>query len=134
MSDKPNFFEQIKNGNFSVEMMQDYIQNHTKQMLFVCLGLVIILILLSLLIFTSPDTKGKKKTKSTNELVVPLHDNLILPEEPGFPAEFQFYRERRSTWTREEAEEWFVAPDEVMLENLENANNNVISDILGAAP
>ena len=36
--------------------------------------------------------------------------------------------------SKEDAEKWFTAPDDSMIVELEEANNAIISDILGVAP
>lgn len=130
-----NFFLRAKELIADPNALQDYILSHKKQMIVVCALCVLVLFLVTMLIITSPEVSSlSKKNKRTITNPVRLEDALVLPSEPGYPEDFQFYRSQRDTWTKEEAERWFSVPDEKMMSELENANNTVISDILGAAP
>lgn len=136
MQSLSDFFARIKKTNFKKlldpDTLQDYVLSHKKQMIYVCGGLVLVLLLLCALIITSPDIKPKKNVPKAQ--AVPLEDTPVLPEEPGIGDEFRYYREQHKVWSREDAEEWFTPPDGDILKDLEETNNTIISDILEAAP
>jgi hypothetical protein len=63
-----------------------------------------------------------------------LQNPLIPPQEPAIPDDYLLYRERKSAWSDEEVDRWFIVPDSNMLRDLHAANGKMISDLLKAAP
>lgn len=117
----------IKNGSVA-----EFAQNHKKQLIgCVCgiAGIIVLVLILSLCV-----SIVRNRTQKITAIVPPLEEPLIMPKEPGINDNFQFYREQKSEWTKEDAEKWFTAPDDSMIVELEEANNAIISDILGVAP
>jgi hypothetical protein len=63
-----------------------------------------------------------------------LQNSLVPPPEPGVPDDYLLYRERKSMWTQQEVDRWFIVPNAEMLQELHNSNEKMISDLLKAAP
>ena len=113
--------------------LKEFSQNHKPQMLTLCgtiCGFVVVMLLLSVILSAS----SKPKTNKLENIIPPLEEPLIMPKEPGISDSFQYYREQKDAWTKEDVDKWFVAPDDSMIVEIEDANNTIISDILGVAP
>ena len=113
--------------------LKEFSQNHKPQMLTLCgtiCGFVVVMLLLSVIL----SALSKPKTNKLENIIPPLEEPLIMPKEPGISDSFQYYREQKDAWTKEDVDRWFVAPDDSMIVEIEDANNTIISDILGVAP
>lgn len=99
-------------------------------------AVLVILFLLSLVMFTVQSfSKSKpKKTVEVEELPLVPDQKLILPEGPSIPDGYALTRPPQEKWTEEEAKEFFTLPTETEIQRLENANDALINEILGAAP
>ncbi|NLK46185.1 MAG: hypothetical protein GX297_05970 [Treponema sp.] len=121
-----DLFLAVRNNTFT-----DFYQNRKKQIItiyFIIAGLVVIICLFFLIsVFSKPKSEIEK-------ILPPLENPLIMPNEPGINDSFQYYRNQRNEWTKEDAQRWFTPPDDSMILELEEANNAIISDILGVAP
>lgn len=63
-----------------------------------------------------------------------LHQPLVAPEPPSTPDEYHLVRPKDYAWTEADIERWFSPPDQELLDSLQAANGDVISDILEDAP
>lgn len=118
----------IGQGNF-----KEFSQSHKKQIitLFSCIGtFVVIMLLLSVILSFSTNSK----TEEIASIVPPLEEPLIMPDEPGIADSFKYYREQKHEWSKEDVDKWFTPPDDSMINEIEEANDTIISDILGVAP
>ncbi|MCQ2594470.1 MAG: hypothetical protein MJ196_04335 [Treponemataceae bacterium] len=125
-------FDFKKAGNSSY--IAGYLQDHLPQAYGIIAFLVLLIFMSLLPVFATVIQSNKKEKKQKVYLVKPVEDELVLPAEPGIDDSYQFYREQKRKWSREDAEVWFTAPDDLMLKELEQTNNALISDVLGAAP
>ena len=113
--------------------LKEFSQNHKPQMLTLCgtiCGFGVVMLLLSVILSAS----SKPKTNKLENIIPPLEEPLIMPKEPGMNGSFQYYREQKNEWTKEDVDKWFTQPDDSMIVEIEDANNTIISDILGVAP
>ena len=98
--------------------------------MFASLGACILLLLILLICLP----KGKKKDKAEAPREIVLTQDLLIPNGPEFDKDYNISRQTKDKWTDEQTEEWFVIPTEKDIQSLEKANDNIVSDITGAAP
>ncbi len=126
------FFEKVKEKIVSLyELIRDYCQeNRRNAILFLSLGASILLLLILLICIP----KGKKKDKAAAPREIVLTQDLLIPNGPEFDKDYNISRQTKDKWTDEQTEEWFEIPTEKDILSLEKANDNIVSDITGAAP
>lgn len=127
-----NFFSDLSYA-IGQRNFKEFSRNHKKQVLTLfgsIAGFIVIMLLLSVLLSFSTDNKTEKITS----IVPPLEEPFIMPEEPGIADSFKYYREQKHEWSKEDVDKWFTAPDDSMIIEIEEANDTIISDILGVAP
>ena len=129
--DFKGFFENLKEKIISLyELIRDYCSENKRNAILIGSLLVLILILLILLICIPK----KKKTDNVQEKPIVLTETLLIPDGPEIHKDYNISRQTQEKWNDEQAEEWFEKPTERDIESLEKANDNLISDITGAAP
>mgnify|MGYP003483305654 CR=1 FL=1 len=126
------FFGKVKEKiNSLYELIRDYCQeNRRNAILFASLGACILLLLI--LLICLPKGKKKNKTEAPREIV--LTQDLLVPNGPEFDKDYNISRQTKDKWSDEQTEEWFEIPTEKDILSLEKANDNIVSDITGAAP
>ncbi len=126
------FFEKVKEKIVSLfELIRDYCQeNRRNAILFASLGSSILLLIILLICIP----KGKKKDKAAAPREIVLTQDLLIPNGPEFDKDYNISRQTKDKWTDEQTEEWFEIPTEKDILSLEKANDNIVSDITGAAP
>ena len=87
----------------------------------------------SLIILACVLPHGKKKNKEEVRNVV-LTETLLIPDGPELQRDYNISRETKEKWSDEQADLWFEVPTEKDINSLEKANDNIISEITGAAP
>ncbi len=130
--DIKGFFEKVKEKIVSLyQLIADYCHDNKRNaILFASLGACILLLLI--LLICLPKGKKKDKTEAPREIV--LTQDLLIPNGPEFDKDYNISRQTKDKWTDEQTEEWFVIPTEKDIQSLEKANDNIVSDITGAAP
>ena len=126
------FFEKVKEKIISLfELIRDYCQeNRRNAILFASLGASLLLLLILLICIP----KGKKKDKAAAPREIVLTQDLLIPNGPEFDKDYNISRQTKDKWTDQQTEEWFEIPTEKDILSLEKANDNIVSDITGAAP
>ena len=126
------FFENVKEKIISLyELIRDYCQeNRRNTILFASLGASLLLLLILLICIP----KGKKKDKAAAPREIVLTQDLLIPNGPEFDKDYNISRQTKDKWTDQQTEEWFEIPTEKDILSLEKANDNIVSDITGAAP
>lgn len=129
--DIKGFFENINEKIISLyQLVKDYCHDNKRNaILFASLGACILLLIILLIALP----KNKKKTKEEPKNIV-LTQELLIPSGPEFDKDYNITRETKDKWNEEQAEEWFTIPSAKDIDSLEKANDNIISDITGAAP
>ncbi|MBR4179645.1 MAG: hypothetical protein IKR45_02965 [Treponema sp.] len=130
--DIKGFFEKVKEKIVSLyQLIADYCHDNKRNaILFASLGACILLLLILLICLP----KGKKKDKAEAPREIVLTQDLLIPNGPEFDKDYNISRQTKDKWTDEQTEEWFVIPTEKDIQSLEKANDNIVSDITGAAP
>lgn len=95
-------------------------------------GLILLafIALIIVLIQTRPQKQPPEPTVQPFTADAPL----FIPDAPSLTQDYYPSRIPGKTWSSEDIEKWFTTPDEETMRSLENANDKIISDILGAAP
>ena len=126
------FFGNVKEKIISLfELIRDYCQeNRRNAILFASLGASLLLLLILLICIP----KGKKKDKAAAPREIVLTQDLLIPNGPEFDKDYNISRQTKDKWSDEQTEEWFEIPTEKDILSLEKANDNIVSDITGAAP
>ena len=130
--DIKGFFEKVKEKIVSLyQLIVDYCHDNKRNaIIFASLGACILLLLI--LLICLPKDKKKEKAAAPREIV--LTEDLLVPNGPEFDKDYNISRQTRDKWTEEQTEEWFEIPTEKDIQSLEKANDNIVSDITGAAP
>lgn len=74
------------------------------------------------------------KGKSVFEEPFILHQSLVAPKPPSTPDEYYLMRSKDYSWTQEDIERWFSPPNQELLDSLNTANDEIISNIVEGAP
>lgn len=124
--------EKIKSKIISLyKKVYDYCSENKKQSLFIALLVLFILILL--LVLASISSKNNKKL-SVEEKPFILSEKLLVPKGPDVQEDYNITRTPKDKWSTEEADTWFTIPSSKDIESLGKTNDEIISEILGAAP
>ena len=87
--------------------------------------------LAGLIIFIVKKDKEPKKVPG-QELV--LTEKLVVPNGPELPRDYNTSRQTKDKWTDQESQQWFTIPGDKEIEALSKSNDNLINEIIGAAP
>lgn len=90
--------------------------------------------LIAVIIITVGESNPFNKKKFSFDENFILHQPLVAPEPPSTPDEYYLVRPKDYTWTEQDIDRWFSPPDEQLLDALRTANDELISDLLEAAP
>lgn len=124
------FFINLKNKIISLyEKVKDFcIENKTVSII---ISLLILLIVLCIILLIS--TTGKKKEPDQPEPIV-LTQPLVVPEGPVLPKDYNISRKTEKNWSEKEITEWFTVPSDNEIDALSKSNDNMVNEIIGAAP
>ena len=132
--DFSEIFENIKDKFSEIkDAVLDWIDENRKLAIIIAALILLILICLLLLAATTSSSK-KKKTESanTNELII--NEQLLIPNGPELPRDYTLSRQTKEKWTDEDVEPWFTTPSEKEINALSQSNENMINEIIKAAP
>lgn len=93
---------------------------------------IFVLLLIILLLCLLPSGKNKKSDYVNPPLK--LSQELEIPQGPEMPNNYTISRENRASWEKEDAKEWFTIPGDKEINALSQTNENMINELLGAAP
>lgn len=94
---------------------------------------LVLLVCVALVIFIVQKTR-KPKTIEQFERELVTEGELLVPDGPQGLRGYITSRKTKEVWSEEEIERWLTLPSEKELTDLKNANDKIVSDILGAAP
>lgn len=114
------------------EKVQSFYEENKKLSLIIASMFLVILICLILLVSLSG--KEKKKPAEVPGQKLEFTERLVVPDGPALPRDYTTSRKTADKWTSEEAEPYFTIPEDKEIEALANANDNMINEMLGAAP
>lgn len=110
--------------------------NENKRLFFIFSGLIFVILICIFLIIFIP--KGNQKEKKQQNLYsqekLQLSEKLLIPDGPELPKNYTFSRQQKEKWSEEEAQPWFTIPSQKDIDSLSKSNNNMIDEIIGAAP
>ncbi len=85
---------------------------------------------ITIILVVSCSSKATESKVVNYEIEVPI----VLPDEPGYTDDYVFSNLPQERWEKEDVEHWFVIPEGENLDRLNAANDQLIKDILEAAP
>lgn len=112
------------------------IYDENKKLFFVFAGLIfVILICVFLLIFMPKENQEEKKRKIPYpQEKSELSEKPLIPGGPELPKDYTYSRQTKEKWSKEDAEIWFTVPSQKEIDSLSKSNDNMINEIIGAAP
>ncbi|MBQ1711504.1 MAG: hypothetical protein II032_10345 [Treponema sp.] len=127
------FLEKIKDIFIDLkDKLLEFYEENKKLSIIILSSIIVILICLILLIaLVSKKDKEPKKVPG-QELV--LTEKLVVPNGPELPRDYNTSRQTKDKWTDQEAQQWFTIPGDKEIEALSKSNDNLINEIIGAAP
>lgn len=128
-----NILESIKDFISSLSDKVTSFYEENRKISFIILGLILV-ILICLILLVATSEKDKKKQKDLPGSNLQLTESLIIPNGPELPRDYNISRKTKDKWTEEEAEPWFTVPTEKEINSLSNSNENMVNEIIGAAP
>jgi len=96
--------------------------------------LLVLLFLLAMIIILVNGSKNKTKNNVKFENDFTLLQPLMKPEFDSLPDDYYLNRPKNYKWSEKDVERWFSNPDDELLDELHEANDKMILDILEAAP
>ena len=132
--DFSEIFENIKDKFSEIkDAVLDWIDENRKLAIIIAALILLILICLLLLAATTSSSKKKKtETANTNELII--NEQLLIPNGPELPRDYTLSRQTKEKWSDEDVEPWFTIPSEKEINALSQSNENMINEIIKAAP
>lgn len=128
-----NLVEKIKDliDSLTEKIVSFYEENKKISYIILALTLVILICLILLVTVGNKDKKIKEPVPGSN---LELTETLIIPNGPELPRDYNSSRITKEKWTDEEASLWFTVPTQREIDSLAAANENMINEIIGAAP
>lgn len=127
------FLEKIKETFIDLKdrLLEFYEEN--KKLSIIILSFIVVILICLILLIALVGKKDKKTDQVPGQELV-LTEGLIIPNGPELPRDYKASRETKDKWTEEEAQEWFTVPGDKEIEALSKSNDNLINEIIGAAP
>ena len=98
------------------------------------LGIILLLAACALMILTARSFTKKKKALPVVQAEFQSEDEFIPPSNIKLTEDYYFSREPKENWTREEIDRWFSKPNKVNMNELKQANDRLVEEIIGAVP
>ncbi|MBO4507363.1 MAG: hypothetical protein J5747_01850 [Spirochaetaceae bacterium] len=93
--------------------------------LLICIPLILIVVI---------GLGGSKNDAPVSGSASEIEEYIYLPAEPEMGNDFILSRNKQSEWSEEEANRWFVEPDEKMMNDVRSVNDRMINELLEAVP
>lgn len=118
-----------------IDKIKEFYKENKKLFFIIVAMFLLILICIILLVSTAQKNKtSKKNAQSVLEQPFVLTQELQVPQGPEMPESYTISRKTTSVWTEEEAKTWFTIPSEKEINALSKSNENMIKELLEAAP
>lgn len=121
-----DFFSDLKD-----RVLDFYEEN--KKLSYIIAGLIVLILICLILLIAIAGKKDKKSDEVPGSSLV-LTEPLIIPNGPELPRDYNTSRTTKEKWTDEEAQPWFTIPGEKEIDALSKSNDNLINEVIGAAP
>jgi len=95
---------------------------------------IILLLFVSALIVLGVHSCNQKKVGDVKREEFKTEDDFIPPSNIKLTEDYYFSREQKESWNQEEIEKWFSNPNKVNMNELKQANDALVDEIIGAAP
>lgn len=119
-------FSEIKNK------LSDFVCEN--KMISLAISGMLVLIIICIILLAVASGKKKDKKKVIPGLQLELSTPQVIPNGPELPRNYNLYRESEEMWSEEDGREWFTSPTEKEISSLSTANENMVNDIIEAAP
>lgn len=122
-------FQEVK------ENIKDFFSDSTKKTICICFLLVIMTFCALVILFIQFAKLDSKKSENSDEQIkLVLDQELLVPNGPEIPNDYETNRKTPDKWSKDDVQKWFTLPDEQELKKLGESNDNIIEKITGAAP
>lgn len=115
----------------AIEGIHDFFTGPRKRIAYLSCALVV-MTLAALVIFIVQKTRKQKTPPAERELVI--NQKLLVPDGPGVQKGYVTSRPAKDRWDESDAERWLTIPSKKELDDLGRTNDQIVSDITGAAP
>ena len=105
---------------------------HEKPVLFRISALLVLFVLAALIIIFIQSSPEKPKNYARNEII--LNGSPQIPDSTKIEKDYYPSRVTENTWSGEQIKEYFTPAEGKIIKELESANDQIVSDITGAAP
>ncbi len=122
------FFEDIK-ANFD-----DFVERTSKLTVTILAILLFLFVSAIIVLIFALSSTSKKKAFQKARTPLSAEDSFLPPSQLKLTQDYYFSREATSSWNRKESDRWFSKPNSVNMNELHQANEQVVDEIIGAAP
>lgn len=116
----------------------DYIQENlfsgNKKTFVLCIVLVFMTLCAAVVLSVQQHREKKSSVSPKAQQNLVIEQPLLVPDGPAVPDGYSTSRITAERWDSQSVEEWFTLPDEAEIKKLGKANDNLINEIVGAAP
>lgn len=117
----------------TLDKFQDFLLENRKKTVIICCTLILLMLIVVVIMMASEGNASRKNKKADAQKLV-LDQPLMSPAGPVVPEGYITTRKTEKNWSEEEIEKWFTLPSQEEVEQLGQANDRIIQDIIGAAP
>ena len=114
-----------------VNKIIDFVKEDMRRTLIILISILIVILIILVIISV---TKVSEKDKKNEAAPIVLPQELIIPEGPQVKQDYTVSRQPEENWDIEETDNWFTVPSSKDVDDLSKANDNLILDVIGAAP
>ena len=111
----------------------DNLAAKTSRLAVTILGIILLLFVCAL-IALGVHSCNKNKIGEVKREDFKTEDEFIPPSNIKLTEDYYFSREPKESWSQEEIEKWFSNPNTVNMNELKQANDVLVDEIIGAAP
>ena len=112
------------------EKLQDLWEYNRTPLLIGVSGAAVLLILIIVLCAVQCSSPEKAEINEKFEAT----DSFVFPENLSLVDDYYFSREEAENWSQDEADLWFTDIDSKALKDIKDTNDEIIDELLGAAP
>ncbi|MDD5929902.1 MAG: hypothetical protein PUC37_08875 [Spirochaetales bacterium] len=104
------------------------------KILSIIISAMAVLIILCIILIAIVAGKKKNKVPDIPAMALEISTPQVIPNGPELPRSYNLYRESEEEWSEEDGRQWFTTPTEKEISSLSTANENMVNDIIEAAP